>query len=297
MTATVRDQLLRKLESLDQMPSLPVVVSQLLSYLEKPPDQLRISEVSNLIARDNSLAARCLHLANSPLFGRYQTVDTVHAAVIALGLRRMKEIAVSCCLLNLTPSSGPFDPVLFWEHSLECALLSRRVAQAIAFPHTEKAYLAGLLHDIGVIAHLWLAPNEFRTALDLATSRHISLQEAEFEILGITHCESGKFLAEKWHLGEELTTVIAFHHDIDRAPEHRMLTAIVSLADLLCRMNAMGYGFPEDRQVDLTAEPAFACLMSESPASKSVDWARITMEMDSYLEEVRRLVALLFRAK
>ena len=75
------------------------------------------------------------------------------------------------------------------------------------------------------------------------------------------------------------------------------MTAIVSLADLLCRMNAMGYGFPEDRQVDLTAEPAFACLMSESPASKSVDWARITMEMDSYLEEVRRLVALLFRAK
>ena len=62
MTATVVDQLLRKLESLDQMPSLPVVVSQLLSYLEKPPDQLRISEVSNLIARDNSLAARCLHL-------------------------------------------------------------------------------------------------------------------------------------------------------------------------------------------------------------------------------------------
>ena len=82
MTETVRDQLLRKLESLDQMPSLPVVVSQLLNYLEKPPDQLRISEVSNVIARDNSLAARCLHLANSPLFGRYQTVDTVHAAVI-----------------------------------------------------------------------------------------------------------------------------------------------------------------------------------------------------------------------
>jgi HD-like signal output (HDOD) protein len=72
VTATVVDQLLRKLESLDQMPSLPVVVSQLLSYLEKPPDQLRISEVSNLIARDNSLAARCLHLANSPLFGRYR---------------------------------------------------------------------------------------------------------------------------------------------------------------------------------------------------------------------------------
>jgi HD-like signal output (HDOD) protein len=154
-----------------------------------------------------------------------------------------------------------------------------------------------LLHDIGVIAHLWLVPNEFRAALDVATARHISLQDAELEILGITHCESGKFLAEKWHLGEELTTVIAFHHDIDRAPEHRMLTAIVALADLLCRMNAMGYGFPEDRQVDLTTEPAFACLMSESPTSKSVDWARITMEMDGYLEEVRRLVALLFRSK
>ena len=132
---------------------------------------------------------------------------------------------------------------------------------------------------------------------DHCDGRLIRAQQMELEILGITHCESGKFLAEKWHLGEELTTVIAFHHDIDRAPEHRMLTAIVALADLLCRMNAMGYGFPEDRQVDLTTEPAFACLMSESPTSKSVDWARITMEMDGYLEEVRRLVALLFRSK
>jgi HD-like signal output (HDOD) protein len=126
----------------------------------------------------------------------------------------MKEIAVSCCLLNLTPSSGPFDPVLFWEHSLECALLSRRVAQAIAFPHTEKAYLAGLLHDIGVIAHLWLAPNEFRAALDLATSRHISLQEAELEILGITHCEAE--FSPKNGTRRGIDPVIVFHHEIAR---------------------------------------------------------------------------------
>ena len=295
IAAVTREQLRKKLETLEQMPSLPVIVSQLLSYLEKPSDQLRVSDVATLISRDNSLAARCLHLANSPLFGRYQAVDTVHAAVVALGLRRMKEIAVSCCLLSLTPTSGAFDPVFFWEHSLECALMSRRVAQAIAYPHPEKAYLAGLLHDIGVIAHLWLVPKEFRTALDLAKSRHIPLQEAELEVLGMTHGDTGKRLAERWRLGEEMTVVIGFHHDIENAPDHRLLTAVVALADLLCRMNAMGYGFPEDRQIDLMQEPAFACLMKECPALKSVDWARITMEMEGYLEEVRRLVVAMFR--
>lgn len=297
MTASPREQLLRKLNTMDEMPSLPVVITQLLAYFQKPVDQQRVGEVANLISQDESLAVRCLQLANSPLFGRYQTVDTIQNAIIALGLRRMHEIAASCCLLKVTPKSSHLNPVLFWEHSMECALMCRRLAHAINYPHSDKAYLGGLLHDIGVVAHLWLAPEEFLQVLQAATKEHIPLHEAELAILGISHAESGKLLAERWRLGPEMTTVIAFHHDISGATEHRLLTAIVGIADLLCRMNMMGYGFPEDRQIDLSQESAFLCLKRECAMSNTIDWARLTFEMEGYLEEVRRLVSMFYRVQ
>lgn len=173
--------------------------------------------------------------------------------------------------------------------------MSRRLAHAISFPHSDKAYLAGLLHDIGVIAHLWLVPEEFGQAFQLATRDHIPLHEAELSVLGVTHAETGKHLAERWRLGPEVTTVIAYHHEVLRVSENKVLTAIVTIADLLCRMNKMGYGFSEDRQVDLSEEPAFACLMNHCAMSNTVDWARLTFEMEGYLQEVRRLVSMFYR--
>ncbi|HEX3321585.1 MAG TPA: HDOD domain-containing protein [Terriglobales bacterium] len=296
MTDSPREKLLRKLGALDQMPSLPVVVTQLLNYFQKPVDHQNLSEVAHLISQDESLAVRCLQLANSPLYGRYQAVETIHGAIVALGLRRMHEVAASVCLLKMTPpAASAFDPVFFWEHSMECALMSRRLAHAISFPHSDKAYLAGLLHDIGVIAHLWLVPEEFGQAFQLATRDHIPLHEAELSVLGVTHAETGKHLAERWRLGPEVTTVIAYHHEVLRVSENKVLTAIVTIADLLCRMNKMGYGFSEDRQVDLSEEPAFACLMNHCAMSNTVDWARLTFEMEGYLQEVRRLVSMFYR--
>ena len=84
------------------------------------------------------------------------------------------------------------DPIVFWEHSLGCALVCRQFARKINFVDPGKAYLAGLLHDIGIIAHLWVLPHEFPAALELAQSQHIPLHEAELSILGVTHCETGK---------------------------------------------------------------------------------------------------------
>jgi len=136
-----------------------------------------------------------------------------------------------------------------------------------------------------------VAQNDF-DALIIAMPDHWHTPAA---ILGVTHAETGKHLAERWRLGPEVTTVIAYHHEISRVSENKVLTAIVTIADLLCRMNKMGYGFPEDRQVDLSQEPAFACLMNHCAMSNTVDWARLTFEMEGYLQEVRRLVSMFYR--
>lgn len=272
------------------------VVDVYINYLEQPLDSLDVQKVADLIAQDKSLAAECLHLANSPLFGRWQEVDSIRSAVVALGLRRMREIAMSCCLLRLWPAEKyKIDPVVFWEHSMGCALVSRHFAHQIGCAAAEKAYLAGLLHDLGIVVNLWTMPEEFRKTYETARSHGIPLDEAEMENIGFTHCESGRILAEKWHFSPELVEVITHHHDMKGVREHGGLVAVVSISDLLCRMSTIGHGYAEQRQVNFLEEPAFALLIKECPPLGSFDWARFTFEMEAYVEEVQRLVSLVYR--
>ena len=168
MSHETHEKLLKKLENLDKMPTLPVTLIPLLRYLEQPLENVDVRQVVDLISQDKSLTAQCLQMANSPLFGRWQSVDSIKNAVVSLGLQRMRDIAVSCSMLTLVPSASKVDPVVFWEHSLGCALVCRQFARKIKYSDPEKAYLGGLLHDIGIVAHLWVVPDEFQEVLESA---------------------------------------------------------------------------------------------------------------------------------
>jgi HD-like signal output (HDOD) protein len=295
MTACCKEALLEKLGKIDQMPSIPVVVAPLLRYLEQPLDQLDLQKVVDLLAQDKSLTAQCLHMANSPLWGHWQKVDSLRSAVVALGFQRLREIVVSCSILKLMPlGDTAINPIVFWEHSLGCALVCRQFARKIDMAYPEKAYLGGLLHDLGIIVNLWLLPHEFSRALEQAKSCHIPLHEAELDVLGITHCESGKVLAERWGLGADLVDVVRHHHHPQEASANKPLVALVELSDLLCRMGEIGYGYSEMRQVIFLEEPGFAILSRECPSLAKFDWARFTFELEGYLDEVRRLVRQLY---
>jgi HD-like signal output (HDOD) protein len=138
-----KEILLKKLEGLEQMPSIPVALAPLLNYLEQPMEQLDVQRVVELLSQDKSLAAQCLHMANSPLYGRYTEIASVRDAVVALGMQRMRDIAISCSVLKLTPATATvIDPIVFWEHSMGCALVCRHFAQRIGFPDPGKVWLA-----------------------------------------------------------------------------------------------------------------------------------------------------------
>jgi HD-like signal output (HDOD) protein len=292
-----KELLLKRLEHLDRIPTLPAALRPLLSYLDRPMDELDMNRVSAMIGSDESLASQCLHMANSPLFGRWKAVDSVPAAVAALGLRRMREIALSCCVFRFPPGlKGGLDPVKFWEHSLGCALVARHFAGKLGFEQAEKAYLAGLLHDLGVLVHLWLMPEVFCEVHALAASDEIPLHEAEARLLGMTHAQSGKLLAERWQLPADVRETILWHHDPTNATAYHGLVALVSLADLLCRMRDLGYGHAEKREVIFAEEPAFPVLLEECPGLAKFDWALLTFELDNYMVEVKSLVTAFYRS-
>lgn len=290
------DNLRKRMEGLRQIPTIPAVLAPLIRYMQQPVEQLDVQKITDMIAQDKSLAAQCLEMANSPLFGRWQKVETLRSAVIGLGFQRVGDIAMSCGVLNLMPrNGGSIDPVTFWEHSLGCALVCRHFARKISFPDPGKAYLAGLLHDIGVIVNLWVLPKEFEAAFEVGKKEGIPLHEAERKVLGFDHCESGRLLAEKWDLPADLIQVVAFHHSPSSSTDQTGLVALVELGDLLCRMSGLNHGYVEARQVNIVEEPGFAMLAEKCPLLKEFDWARLTFELDGYMDDVHALVRTIYR--
>jgi HD-like signal output (HDOD) protein len=290
--------LLQRLDGLHKIPTIPAVLAPLLRHLQQPVDQIDVQEITDFLSQDKSLAAQCLHMANSPLFGsgRWQKLESLRGAVISLGLHRISDIAMSCGVLNLLPKAKTsLDPVVFWEHSLGCALVCRRLARKIGFCDPGKAYLAGLLHDLGIIVNLWVLPQEFSAAFELARVEGIPLLEAELDSLGFTHCDSGHLLAENWVLASDLIEVVTYHHSPEQSSQDPALVALVHIADLLCRMSGLNYGYVEQRQVNLFEDAGFAILAQNFPSLTQLDWARLTFELDSYMEEVHTLVRAIYR--
>jgi putative nucleotidyltransferase with HDIG domain len=283
-------------EKLNSIPTVPAIIRPLLHYLELPVDQVDVTRIVDLVSCDESISAQCLRVANSALYFRTREVKSVHGAVLVLGVRQVREILLSCSLLNLLPKeSWVIDPLVFWEHSLGCALLSRYCARKARFREPERAYLAGLLHDIGELVNMLSFQEEFRAAAQLARSEKIPLHEAEYSALGFTHCDTGKILAEHWRLPEDIAEVVEHHHNVQQAKLHPVLVALVGLSDRLCHMHELGYGTNEKSDLKLEDDPAWAILTRDYPLLAQTDLSRFLLDMEGFAGEARKMVRSILR--
>jgi putative nucleotidyltransferase with HDIG domain len=289
------DRLRSRIIRIESMPAIPVILRPLLHCLDQPVEQVDMKRIVELVSYDKSIAAQCIRMANSALFMRTAPAETVRAAVMSLGMWRVRDLLFSNSLSQVIPANRwVVDPAVFWRHSLGVALVCRKFAEMIEYPDPEKAYLAGLLHDIGVLVNCMVAPEEFRGAAEKASSEQIPLDEAEQATLGFTHSDSGRILAEAWKIPSDIADAIELHHRIGDSKRGGPLVALVHLSDLLCRMRDLGYGYYEPRQIDFANEPGWLYLQMKFPTMATIDLARFTFTLDEYAKEVSELVATVF---
>jgi putative nucleotidyltransferase with HDIG domain len=289
------DRLHSRITSIDAMPTIPVILRPLLRCLDQPVEQIDVDRIVELVSYDKTIAAQCIRMANSALFGRSRPVESVRTAVMNLGMWRVRDLLFSNSLSQVIPANRwVVNPAVFWRHSLGVALVCRKFAEVLEYPDTEKAYLAGLLHDIGILVNSMVAPEEFRATFEKATREQIPLNEAELATLGFTHCDSGRVLGEAWKITPELIQAIELHHDIGDPERGGPLVAIVHLSDLLCRLRDLGYGYYEPRQIDFANEPGWLYLVMHFANLAGLDFARFTFMLDEYAKKVGELVSTVF---
>jgi HD-like signal output (HDOD) protein len=220
---------------LARIPAFPPIVLRLLDLLAR--DNVEIRELVALVSSDPAFSAQILRVANSPLFGFRSQIDSLQSALVVLGLRRIRSLCMTVATSNHMKAVLHIEELArCWRHMLACALLTEQLARCCAFE--DRAYTAGLLHDVGRLGLLLAYPKEYAEVLRSADRNALELLDLERQELGMDHCEAGRMLAEHWGLPQDFQIVAARHHD----PQGGATLDLLTLVHLGCRLaDSLGF--------------------------------------------------------
>lgn len=258
-----------------ELPTLPLIAQRVVSLLNNPCSSA--ADLERVIKHDQALTARVLKLVNSAYYGFPRHISTVGQGIVILGYKTLKELVLSISIADLFRMKGQakvFDRAALWQHAVATAVGAKILARRAGVPFEEDAFIAGLLHDIGVLL-LDLCLAEFDEIIALTTTGGLPLIRAEEKVLGFNHTLVGKLLGERWNFPPFLVEVLRYHHRPVPTRNHWVAAALVFLADNLAQ--EAGIGFLEGYD----AEPEFSTKV----------WTWLEMEPDqkpSVLQQIKQ---------
>ncbi|MDL2313581.1 HDOD domain-containing protein [Desulfovibrio sp. OttesenSCG-928-C14] len=215
-----------------KLPSMPTVLSELQAVTSNP--DASAMAVGEVIARDTSLTAWVLKLVNSPFFGFSTKVDTVTRAVTLMGVQQIKTLAIGGMLQNLMVRlpDGVLNLDDFWRHSIATALAAQGIWKILGKEEAERLFVAGLLHDCGVLALAYTAPEVAKGLTQAVHAADKPRHLVEQELISFDHARLGGMLLHRWNMPLSLVMAVLRHHQVEN-PERYLEACVVHVADII----------------------------------------------------------------
>ena len=235
-----RENLKEKIQNIIQLPALPNHAIEIINMIDDP--NITASALGSVVSKDQVLTAKVLKIANSPFYGFSKRIATIDFAIIVLGFDTLKEVVMSISLISSLNKklAQEFNSIEFWNHSISCGVISRALARNYGYRVIGEVFIAGLLHDIGILIVNQYFYKEYKEIIKLINENNINILQAEEIVFGVTHAEIGSWLAEKWNFPDQLVESIAHHHNPNDSSEYKEIVSIVHKADFLCQKYKIG---------------------------------------------------------
>ena len=232
----LRNEVLLKLVSgMQTLPSLPTLYREVMQELQSP--DASIEKIGQIISKDLGMLTKMLQVVNSPFYGLPRRISSATQAVALLGLETIKSLVLSMKVFSQFESSAQtfFSLDILWNHGMITGRYARMIAkgQGTETRDMEDAFIAGLLHDVGLLVLATNVPDQYTETLALMNQGRAE-SEAERQVLGATHAEVGGYLLGTWGLSDPIVEAVAFHHDPGRSAGHAFSPlAAVYIANVL----------------------------------------------------------------
>jgi HD-like signal output (HDOD) protein len=232
---------LQRLYEITGLPALPEILIRIQQIVNSEEGNAQL--LAKMIEQDLSLTTKVLKIANSAFFSAgNKRISSLQIAIARIGFNEIRNITMAITLIKqLSKKSNYLDYQAFWRHSLSAAYLTQKIAamllKKLSNEELQTCFLAGLLHDMGILIYDQFFHKEFERIMEYALKQEKSFLFAEQIVAGKeTHQMVGSALLEIWKIDIPVISGVRFHHAFDKAPgNHLAYVAIVYLAEyILC---------------------------------------------------------------
>lgn len=205
------------------LPSLPDIASRVSRAIQDPKH--RVADIAKIVQADLTIATRLIQIANSPIYRGVVPVTDCGGAITRLGGTVTRNLVTSIAMRRLFEARLPVIKAQLdelWSHSTRVAAISAILARITLGLQADRALLAGLIHDIGVLPILRHAHDrpEFADAAILA------------DLIHGHKAEIGAWLLQEWHFDPDLVDVALSAEAWQRDSAHADYCDIVIVANI-----------------------------------------------------------------
>ena len=208
------------------LPVLPEIAGRVIALANNLDTE--IEDLCKLIEQDQALAANILRYANSAAFAIGERVNSLHEAMMRMGMTMVSSIAVAACLEGKEFHTPAYDAYRrrVRAHALTTASLARDLARRVRCS-VDLVFMCALMHSIG-------KPVVLRLLADVQKSAHVRIDEADAIMLAEEYELNAASTAVKaWNLPQHVQIAACFYKHPAEAPEFGRETTITALASRL----------------------------------------------------------------
>jgi len=269
------------------IPTLPQIYQELFQMMQNP--EASVPAISDLIAQDQALTAKILHLVNSAFYGYHKQIKTISRAVVILGLKAVRNAALAISVFDYfqgESSTENLDMRKFWEHSIAVATICKVLADNANLTQTEEAFTIGLLHDAGKLVEKRYFPQDFEELCQAAREQHLSWIDGERLLFQVNHATIGKVIFRMWNFPPSVVGAVHLHHSAVETAKYPQLAALVHTADYISYR--YDYGSPGAYPPDV-CQPAALKLLNLTQGALDGLRERVEQELATSLEILKLL--------
>lgn len=222
---------------IDEISSLPHVALRVMEVANDPDSGA--ADLKEVMEGDAALSARVLRYVNSSAYATRTKITNLQQAIAYLGLKQIRNMAMTASVSDLFKKDeriGPYRRSDLWRHLVSVGICARLIALRRKLRDFEDAFLAGLLHDIGIVLedqHVHPAFCRMIGALD----EQQTLAAVEMRELGFNHMQLGECVATSWNFPETVVAAVRYHHaSVNYRGEAINIVRCVEVANLLCTL-------------------------------------------------------------
>jgi putative nucleotidyltransferase with HDIG domain len=229
--------IVRRVREISTLPQVAMRVIEVASNPESTAVDLKAA-----VETDPALGARILRCVNSSAYALRVKISNLQQAIAYLGLKQIRNLAMTASVSELfrrNESIGPYRRAALWRHLVYVGICARLIAMRRGMKNFEDAFLAGLLHDLGIVLEDEYLHEEFCAVIKALDSTK-TLAEVEQSQLGFDHTILAARLADTWRFPPVVVAAMRHHHAAAcYEREGAEVVRCVEAANLLCTLKGV----------------------------------------------------------